>query len=134
MSGSARRLRELEDAFVEKFLVAVAIQGRLDFGELDWRFMRAYRVLEQVPDPADVLQDLLNRLRPDPLTGVSQALHAGVYRLQPGRVMIPGPLYKSIEVLMTPVDDGGVLESLGPNFAVQFEAAVQAYLGLDHRQ
>lgn len=127
MASRSSHLRRLEGEFIEKFLVRVArADGSLDLGDFDARFQRAWRELSRGPLDVEDLIDLVQRLRPDPISGVSPTLHQCVHRLQPGRLAMPNPGYSDGAVLLSPTDDDH-LAALGQDFPARFEAAVAAY-------
>lgn len=125
----AGRLRRLQDEFVEKFLVRVSSdEGVLDLGELDLRFFRFWERLEaeMLPDP-DV-RALVYSLQPDPISGVSEAVHQRLLSMQPGRVRIPNPVYREALVFKG-VPKTDLLDSLPQGFQSSLDSALASWAG-----
>jgi hypothetical protein len=91
----------LERLFFRAFFATLAasdystIAWRSD--ETDLRFRKVYERLRN-KDRGPNLARLLNRLRPDPITGSYPALDANLMHMQPGFVEAPNPDYEGVRL------------------------------------
>jgi len=74
------------------------------------------------------LARLVDRLRPDPISGSSPALDTNLMHLQPGVVKAPNQTYEGVELFGTSGDIKRLLEGLPEDIKNVIEPAADAFV------
>ena len=92
-------------SFLQQEAVAAAGEGREEF---------AFQLL-----------DVLERLRPDPNSGLLDGFWSAIRRQQPGRASVPNPSYDFLQIRMTPRDAAKYLNSVPEDWRSIIDRSVE---------
>ena len=122
----------LERKFFRAFFAALVAEGitRINWrsDEADTRFRNVYDFLKKNAGATLEMQKLVNRLRPDPLSGSHPALHANLLHMQPGNVTAPNPGYEHVLLSAIPSDTTRFIGDLPSELRSLIWGAVKAFL------
>src|SRR5271163_3489228 len=122
----------LERLFFRAFFAALVAKGcrAIDWrsDETDARFRRVYEYLRSQRGNGANLARLVDRLRPDPISGSSPALDTNLMHMQPGIVKAPNPEYEGVQLSGYPEDVKRLLEILPFDLKNVIEPAAAVFL------
>jgi hypothetical protein len=122
----------LERLFFKAFFAALVARG---YGTIDWRsdetdvrFRCVYEYLRSLERKGTNLARLVDRLRPDPISGSNPALDTNLMHLQPGVVKAPNHNYEGVELSVAAGDMRRLLEALPEDLKNIIEPAADAFV------
>lgn len=122
----------LERLFFRAFFAELAINGRrlLDWGDddTDARFRCAYEFLRSHANAGQNVARLVDRLRPDPVSGTSPAFDTNLMHLQPGFVSAPNPDYEGVRLAGSFADAKRLIRSLPKDLRSVVPGAAEAFM------
>lgn len=122
----------LERLFFRAFFATLAARGRrfIDWrdDDTDARFRCAYEFLRSQANTGESVALLVDRLRPDPISGASPAFDTNLMHLQPGFVSAPNPEYEGVRLAGTPADLKRILFSLPKDLRPVVSGAAEAFI------
>jgi hypothetical protein len=127
-----RSLVTLERRFFRAFFAALVKHGcdRIEWrsDETQTRFRRVYEYLRAHKDEGPNVARLVDRLRPDPISGSTPALDANLVHLQPGFVEAPNPHYEGVRLSALPSDAERLAEMLPDDVRPLINTAAEAFV------
>jgi hypothetical protein len=122
----------LERQFFRVFFAALVAEG---YTAIDWRnddtdarFRCVYEYLRSQRNRGRNVARLVDRLRPDPLSGSSPALDTNLMHMQPGPVRASNPSYEGVQLSASSADFSRLLGNLPEDLRSVIQEAAGAFI------